>query len=458
MEGYRKNYPEKIIETVKRLKRERKHNVEIIETRGIYYLYELDYVIDSKTKKKRRVTFYLGRILENGTVLKPRHKLKYNNVDSLDEKVVLQDRANKLLEEITNPRKDDLEILKMLSNDGKVSMSDIAKRLGKTVSTVKYRIAKLEERYAIRYTIEISPRPFGLFRYYVLVKFISKKPDFAALKIILESYPQIQLVAITRGDYDLFMYLFEENTGKLEDLLYEIRSVKILSEIGSEWVVSYVTYSYGYIPMRDKFFENLKSRIWHRTKEEPRRKEGQLLLSEWAVLYELNSNAKTSFIDIDKKYGLNIGSSGYTYNNLLYDQNTDKGLIERTTIAMENLPIKYDAIFIVKQIYIGNFNKIRGRFLIHMIKETSRPINRYTLIGDIGAPRGLIFISPVYRDGSIETSGETLLNAFNNSAEIESSLIIDMVLVGSLGYRNLPEEKTYQYKYLTEKFDYEVTQ
>ncbi len=459
MKRYKKEYPKEIIETVKKLEGERNHSIAIAEFRGKYYLYEIGRFIDSKTKRKRQASLYLGRVLEDGTIREPKRLLKYTDVKSIEEKIKLHDnRIKGPLEELINPKRDDIEILKMLSNDARIPITKIAEKLGKSNATVKRMLRKLEEKYRIKYTIEVCPRPFNLFRYYVLVKFMLGKPDYAALKIILESYPQIQLVAITRGDYDLFMYIFfEDNTQKLEDILYEIRSIKLLSDIPSEWIVSYITYAYGYIPMRDEFFKNLKNRVWHRTEGQPRRKEGQLLPSEWAILYELNRNAKISFIDIDKKYGLNMGSSLYTYNNLLYYENTKKGLIKRTTITMETPPIKYDAIFLVKQIHIGNFNRIKDKFWMHMIKETHNPINRYILVGDIGSPKGFIFISPIYNNEDIETVSGNLLNIFDNSVEI-TSLIIDKVLVGCLGYRIIPQEDTYQYKELIKKNKYEVIQ
>ena len=118
-------------------------------------------------------------------------------------------------------------------------------------------------------------------------------------------------------------------------------------------VTTYVD-KYGYVPLRDEFFELLKSRVWQRTKETPRPSRGQLLKSEYAVLRELNSSGEASFSKIDKKYDLNKGNARYTYEKLkerrkyTYEEIADKKVLLRNTLTMDNLAVRYNTILIME--------------------------------------------------------------------------------------------------------------
>ena len=451
------DYPKSMLEAVHNLEREKKHNVSILTVKGKYYIYETGTFVDPITKMKKQISMYLGRITEDGTIIPPTHRKNNRDIKSIEQKIDYKQEAlkreNAKLNKLVTPGALSLKILGILSTDGRTSARKIARNLNISYAKAKYTIKKLEEMYGIRYTIELAPRPFGLFRYFVLAKFIGGKPDYTMLKMILETYPQIQFAAALSGEYDLFMYIFEENTQKLEDLIYEIRSIKVLAQSDSYWSVSYITRSYGFIPVRNEFIEMFKSRIWHRSKGDKGKGYGQLVEREWIMLDELNRNGRIDFEHIDKKYNLNRGGAQYTYNKLLWNEGNVSGLIERITITMDKPPIKYDSILVAEQLNIGKFNASGEQYRIHILKDMQRPTNRYILFGDIGSPYGMLAIRPIYVGEDANTAINELVGVLKDSVAIES-LIIERVLLGNLGYRRIEKEYTYQYKALVEKLNY----
>ncbi|EQD59169.1 transcriptional regulator, AsnC family, partial [mine drainage metagenome] len=127
-------------------------------------------------------------------------------------------------------------------------------------------------------------------------------PEAHKIKEVLEKEPRIQFAALLKGKYHLFMYLFAENTKTLDDTLYSIRSDEVFANIRSLWQVSYITYAYGYTPIRQEFFDLLKERVWHRSKEHPKRKPEQILQREYDVLRILNRDGEEgSSVEIDNE-------------------------------------------------------------------------------------------------------------------------------------------------------------
>ena len=116
---------------------------------------------------------------------------------------------------------------------------------------------------------------------------------------------------------------------------------------------------------------------------------------------------------------------------------------------MDKLPARLTAIIRLPQTDIGGFNKYRNRFRVHLIDNPKTPTNRYVLEGDIGMPYGFLFIRPVYGETSQEYIKE-LKEAAHEKLEPDVEIITD-ILVGTLGFRRIPAEETYQYKAIINK-------
>ncbi|MEM0146953.1 MAG: Lrp/AsnC family transcriptional regulator, partial [Candidatus Micrarchaeaceae archaeon] len=244
--------PEPVAKALREIKRKRntKHAIFVVSTKRNYYVYE---TTTAKVGDKRKAfNLYLGKIFPNGEFVEAkRRRTQYTYASSIDE--MLEKRRMVYGEELANPDPIDLEILTILSGNARAQTKEIAEQLNFSEAAVQHRIERLEQRYGIRYTIEIAPRPFGYFRYIVLVKFNRGAPEIQAAKEALEAAPTVLYAALLKGDYDLFIYMLAENTKLLEDVIYDLRSSHAFAPYEATWYVTYITYGYGYIPLRPAF-------------------------------------------------------------------------------------------------------------------------------------------------------------------------------------------------------------
>ncbi|MEM0154732.1 MAG: winged helix-turn-helix transcriptional regulator, partial [Methanothrix sp.] len=241
--------------SLEKLKKSHSHSVSIAKINGAFYVYEVKSEMRNGVRKS--TSFYLGKIEKDGTFVPARHKKRETEANSLDEAIKLKYAS---IDTTLYPDSTDLAILEAISANGRASMAEVADYAGITVAVAKRRLKLLELKYDIKYIPEFGPRPFGFFRYVVFVRFFKGKvPDVHRLKEILEKEPTIQFAAMLKGRYHLFMYVLAESTQTLEDTIYRIRSQQLFSGVRSFWQVSYMTYAYGYTPIRQEFLETLKS-------------------------------------------------------------------------------------------------------------------------------------------------------------------------------------------------------
>jgi Lrp/AsnC family transcriptional regulator, leucine-responsive regulatory protein len=118
----------------------------------------------------------------------------------------------------------DRAIIRALTEDGRLSYTDLAERVGLSVSAVHQRVRRLEQRGVIKgYTARIDYEALGL----PLTAFIAvrpmdpSQPDDAPDR--LAGLPQIEsCFSVAGGDFYLLMVRVESPAG-LERLLQEIR-------------------------------------------------------------------------------------------------------------------------------------------------------------------------------------------------------------------------------------------
>jgi Lrp/AsnC family transcriptional regulator, leucine-responsive regulatory protein len=119
----------------------------------------------------------------------------------------------------------DRAIVTLLSRDGRMSFTELARHTGLSVSAAQQRVRRLERRGVIRgYTAVIDPDSMGL----PLTAFISIKPfDPAAADDAperLAHLPAIEACHSVAGDENYILKVRVASPAQLEDLLQAIRS------------------------------------------------------------------------------------------------------------------------------------------------------------------------------------------------------------------------------------------
>ena len=331
----------------------------------------------------------------------------------------------------------DARLLTVLSMNARASFASMGKLIGLSPSATYTRIKNLEESYGIKYTAEMDLLLLGYMHFVILVKFSGKQPSMAELKAAMEGEPRVQFASATRGDYDLVIHVVEENNILAAITVWKLRTESPLRRYNAVWDVSPLSMNYGFVPADADFFDALlKCRIWTRTKEKLRPSGNDLRHGEFAVLKELNKDGSRSFSEIDADYGLLKGGARYTYYKL-----KEKGIIKRVTVVAESTPVRYMGILILKYVNGEQFNSTRGNLLLEIIKDT-KLLNKYALVGDIGAPSGVIMFLPITENDELSNTIESIESRVKG-VEL-SALIVINVLKGRLCYRRFDNDYSVQ--------------
>lgn len=138
----------------------------------------------------------------------------------------------------------DRKILKILQEDGRIPISRIAKKIGKPRTTVRERIARLEEeKYILGYRAIINPEKIG-FKYLAIIMVKVRRGSFhisrnqieIAKKIINDcksrnDMPYVEEAHIVTGVYDIALKVWVRSWDELSRFL--IQYLASLEEIAS---------------------------------------------------------------------------------------------------------------------------------------------------------------------------------------------------------------------------------
>jgi len=208
------------------------------------------------------------------------------------------------------------EILHALSENCRRSVSSLAKELRCAPKTVKKKLLALEKEYNIRYTLELSEQELGFnATYFVLVKF-SKPPDEKLLVAALRKYSMPQVAALTKGDFDMFIYVVARTPLEFSKWANYFRQT--LTEYIERWEGGLITgFWFGFFPLSEELLE-----------------QANINEKEKLMLRLLVRNARISLKDLARRMNMSISTVRYHLNKLL-----ESKIVRRATIIMERPPL-----------------------------------------------------------------------------------------------------------------------
>jgi len=124
----------------------------------------------------------------------------------------------------------DLEIIRSLVDDARVSLKELAERTGLAVSSVRNRIAKLVSRGTIeRFTVLINPDKFEYVTAFILLNVDAKNiinviEFFAKRDFVLEVYEVL-------GRYNVMCKLRVKDLKVLKSFIDEVQNLKGITDI-----------------------------------------------------------------------------------------------------------------------------------------------------------------------------------------------------------------------------------
>ena len=331
--------------------------------------------------------------------------------------------------------------------NSRLSHARISSITGIPLHTLEYRIRRLERIFGIKYTLELNMNNLGFSEYMILAKFISGKPSHESVRAALEKNPRVQLALATKGTYDFIIFCVAENNNVVAEVLDSIRTAEALKGIESEWYITPIATSYGFISLQQEFFEVLKEKVWHRKKHGDKPSTSSLMYREYALLYELNEDSTKSFASIDKKYDLPTGSAKRAYEDLKSEEG--KNAILRPTLFLTNLNKKYDGIIIADITNKEKFVASRDNHHKYIINEPNTAISRFSYICDMETPDGIFYLFPVLKEGYTEIIENDLFKTIKG-VKLDS-LIVERTILGNICYRKFDNLYSSQYLSLVKR-------
>ena len=449
--------PIKIKEVFDELKKSYGGHIELKFLNKRFCVFEATSKWDSKRKKPVKITHYIGWITDNGVVIPAKPKQSEARLKALEfeyNKMIEHQReleekrkaaSEKTLDEALG--NEDILLLEALSMNSRLPHARISSITRIPLHALEYRIKRLERILGIKYALELNMNNLGFSEYMILAKFISDKPSHEAVRAALEKNPRVQLALATKGTYDLAIFCVAENNNVVAEVLDSIRTEAALKGIESEWYITPIATDYGFVPLRQKFFDVLKEKVWHRKKHGEKPGASSLMYREYAILCELNEDSTKSFASIDRKYDLPMGSAKRAYEDLMNEEG--KNAILRPTLLANSINKRYDGIILTAINNDAKFIESRDNHHKYIINEPNKFISRFSYICDIETPDGIFYIFPVLKDEDMQKV-EIGLSETIKGVKFDS-LIVESTIIGNICYRKFDNLYSYQYSSLVKR-------
>jgi DNA-binding Lrp family transcriptional regulator len=449
--------PGKIKEVFEELKMSYGEHIELKFLNKRFCIFEATSKWDSKRQKPVKITHYIGWITDNGVVVPAKPKNSEARLKALEFEYNKMLKHQKELEEKRKSASErpmeeafgneDILLLQALSMNSRLPHAKLSKITGIPIHALEYRISRLEKILSIKYTLELNMNNLGFSEYMVLARFISSKPSHEDVKKALSSFPRVQLALVTKGNYDLIIFYEAENNTILSLDLDSIRNSSALSKIDSEWYVTPIATDYGFVPLRQEFFEVLKEKVWHRKKHGEKPNANSLMQREYALLRELNQDSAKSFASIERGYNLPEGSPKRAYSDLCNEDG--KNIIIRPTLLATSLNKKYDGIIIANINNKEKFITSRDNHRRYIINESGSVISKFSYICDMETPDGIFYLFPVLKEDDMERIEHELSNTIKGVKF--DSLIVESAIMGDICYRKFDNLYSDQYASLVKR-------
>ena len=134
--------------------------------------------------------------------------------------------------------KKEKELINLLKDNSRQSVTELAKKLGTSRATDQHAIENLERREIIQgYTIRLNPT-FNQQQIsaYIMISIVSQRTSEIVRK--LQKVPQLDMLCTISGQYDLMAKVTEDTTQNLDIVIDQIASLEGVKQTLSHIVLS----------------------------------------------------------------------------------------------------------------------------------------------------------------------------------------------------------------------------
>ena len=134
----------------------------------------------------------------------------------------------------------DIDILRILSEDDRVSLRTIAKELNKSPVTIKGHIEKLEEKGIIKdYGITINYEKLG-FDIIALIELTISKGKMLEIERDIAEHPNVFAVYDITGEYDAIVLARFKSRSELSELVKEINKYEYVIRTNTHLILNVI--------------------------------------------------------------------------------------------------------------------------------------------------------------------------------------------------------------------------
>lgn len=287
----------------------------------------------------------------------------------------------------------DKKILYELDKNGRVPITQIAKKINKSKSFIKYRIENLiKDGIVLDYTLVIDTSKLGYQTYDIFLQIFSKNSNENKIIEYLLEKKEINCIQKTIGKYQLYISIFTKNQNELELFLLEL--LNEFKEIISNYKILLIYKAYS--PSHNYLFDNSFDSINH-NKEFLNSEKVDLSKKEIKILTELENNPRISFNEIALKINSSLSNVRNKFNKL----------VEKEVILYIRPSINANKLNLLHKIVLIKFKPV-GILKIDEVK-------RYFL-----SLKNTMFIS--YSFGEYDISGEFIFNSLDEFRNFQEEL------------------------------------
>lgn len=143
----------------------------------------------------------------------------------------------------------DLNIISLLQQNARMSISEISSKVNLSISAVSERLKKLEHSdYIKQYTAIVNPESFH--KDLTVIMFVSLERSQYSHKFLefIEHEEEILECHYIAGSYDYSMKIITRNTESLQDIINKLKSLPGIRKTQTNVVLSSVKNNYSILP------------------------------------------------------------------------------------------------------------------------------------------------------------------------------------------------------------------
>jgi DNA-binding Lrp family transcriptional regulator len=156
------------------------------------------------------------------------------NPDEKNKETSVEPKAPKRRQgekEKTKPDDLDIKLTELLSNDGHMPFSQIAKELGTSTDAVSQKFSKLKRNGIVKITTQINPEKIGYRAMIIFYVTLTLSADSVAVIEQVKLIPDIISIMKTSGDYDLQIYAMIRDIDQLLAVQKEFAKIQGIAHL-----------------------------------------------------------------------------------------------------------------------------------------------------------------------------------------------------------------------------------